>query len=403
MSGHDVAELLPFYANGTLGAADRARVDAELATCASCANELRELQALAAALRERAATEPSPGDNALDRALERIGSPQASTVTALRTSWWGVPVRYATAAVLVVGVGAAAAAALHAHADDVARTSQGVVATTGEQTTTLYRVHDATGPNAALKRDSAGAPAPKANVAQTESAPSVAKQHRLAKKARLELLVRDVETAMRGAQTAVRDAGGDMTSLDDATPRSADVVHGATLEAEVPAERLDATLGRLAALGAVQNRSVDAEDVGDAIVDEEARLRNLRREENDLRALMDKGGKVEDILDVQQHLSDVRGQIEQLDAQHQHDLHRVATSTISLELTEDRPNGAPAKPGPTARIDGAWHDGLRALADAVVSLLATIAWCVALSPLLLAIAPIAYAATRLLRRRSASA
>ena len=33
MTDHEIAELLPFYANGTLDAADRARVDAELATC----------------------------------------------------------------------------------------------------------------------------------------------------------------------------------------------------------------------------------------------------------------------------------------------------------------------------------------------------------------------------------
>ena len=65
-----------------------------------------------------------------------------------------------------------------------------------------------------------------------------------------------------------------------------------------------------------------ASAVDATIVDEEARLRNLRREEGDLRTLMDKGGKVDEILTVQQNLSDVRGQIEELDAQHQNDLHR---------------------------------------------------------------------------------
>ncbi len=115
---------------------------------------------------------------------------------------------------------------------------------------------------------------------------------------------------------------------------------------------------------------------------------------------MDKGRNVNDLLQVQQQLSDVRGSIEELAAQHQHDVHRVATSTITLALSEDRPNGVPAKPGPTARIDGAWHAGLSALGSTVTALLATIAWCVAVAPLPLGLAALGYAAVRLIRRRA---
>ena len=243
-------------------------------------------------------------------------------------------------------------------------------------------------------------PEMKANVVAAET---VVKQHRLAKKARLELLVRDVEGALKDAQTTVRAAGGDVTSLADANPRSSESVHGASLEVEVPADRLESTLDRLAQLGAVQNRTIDAEDLDATIVDQEARLRNLRREEADLRALMDRGGRVTDILTVQQNLGDVRGQIEQLEAQHQLDLQRVATSTISLALTEDRPNAVPAKPGPSARIDGAWHSGLNALGDTVVALITTIAWCLAYSPVPLALGAVAYTAMRRFGKRRVTA
>ena len=401
MTEHDIAELLPFYANGTLDAADRARVEAELATCATCAGELRELHAIAAALNARAADAPALPAHVLDDALARIGSAAASgPITKLHTTWWGIPARYATAAALVVGFGAVAAAAYHAHELQVA--SQG--AGDGLQVANVFRVTPGPGKGPRAQ----GAPAPMAlKVAPAQraadAATAVAKQHRLAKKARIELLVRDVEASLKQAQSTVRDAGGDVTALNDASPRTADAVHGATIDVEVPAERLEGTLDALARLGAVQTRAIDAEDVDASIVDEEARLRNLRRAEVDLRALMDKGGKVDEILNVQQNLTEVRGQIEQLDAQHKHDLHRVATSTIQVTLTEDRPNAAPAKPGPTARIDGAWHRGLDALADTVVSLLATIAWCAAFSPIALALAALAYAATRLVRRRAASA
>ena len=273
--------------------------------------------------------------------------------------------------------------------------------------TTVFRFTP--GPNAQKNADRVHAAAPPAGVAQTvakgavdaPAEPTVAKQHRLAKKARLDLLVRDVEATLKQAQATVRRAGGDVTSLDDTTPSSASTVHTASMAVEVPAAQLDDTLDHLGLLGAVQTRAIDAEDVDATIVDEEARLRNLRRAEADLRKLMDKGGKVDDILAVQQNLTDVRGQIEQLDAQHRSDVHRVATSTIAVTLTEDRPNATPAKPGPTARIDGAFRSGLDALADNVIAFLATLAWCVAYAPIPVALAGITYAVARALQKRVA--
>lgn len=407
MTDHQIAELLPFYANGTLDAAERTRVEAELASCTSCAAELRELQSLGAALQLRAGDAPPLGQHVIDDALARIAVPPVTTAaTRLRTAWWGTPARYATAAALVVGVGAAAAAAYHAHEADVTRTTQGVVVANDSRATTIFRVTPGpdSPPMAASKTAGVPAPVRPQNVTQnSQAAPTVAKQHRLAKKAQLELLVRDVEGSLKQAQSVVRAAGGDVVALADSSPRTDAATHEAKLDVEVPASALDATLDRLAAIGTVQNRAIDADDVDATIVDEEARLRNLRREEADLRKLMDKGGKVDEILTVQQNLSEVRGQIEELDAQHAHDLHRVATSTISVALTEDRPNAVPAKPGPTARIDGAWHGGLNALADTVVTLLTTVVWCVAYAPFPLALGGLAYLATRLLNKRTASA
>jgi hypothetical protein len=117
---------------------------------------------------------------------------------------------------------------------------------------------------------------------------------------------------------------------------------------------------------------------------------------------MDKGGKVTDILTVQQNLSEVRGEIEQLDAQHQHDLHRVATSTIDVTLTEDRPEATPAKPGPSARIDGAWHSGVNALTDTIIAFVSTAAWILAFSPVPLALIALGYGVFRLIGRRTAT-
>ena len=409
MTDHDIAELLPFYANGTLDAAERARVEAELASCTDCASELRELQALAATLKARADAMPPLPEHVLDDAFARIATPAtALAATRLRTAWWGTPARYATAATLVVGFGAAAFAAHHAREGNVTTNESVGAPTSDARQTTVFRFTP--GPNAKKIANPVRAAAPIADTVKTDtkgaadapSEPTVAKQHRLAKKARLDLLVRDVEATLKQANATVRRAGGEITTMSDTTPPDASTAHTATLAVEVPAAQLDDTLDHLGLLGAVQTRAIDAEDVDATIVDEEARLRNLRRAEADLRKLMDKGGKVTDILTVQENLTDVRGQIEQLDAQHRNDLHRVATSTIAVSLTEDRPNAVPAKPGPTARIDGAFHNGLNALFDNVIALLATIAWCVAYAPIPLTLAGITYVVARALQKRTAA-
>ncbi len=306
---------------------------------------------------------------------------------------------------MVVGFGAAAFAGYHAHEADVARTSAGIATKGSDDVTPIYRVNPVPSSVAAeqTKMKSMANQSRVAGAPPSEAQAATAKKRRLAKTGRIEILVAGVEDSLKRVRAITRDNGGDLTSLDDASPRSAGAVHGAQLTIEVPAARLDGTLDALAMLGTVQNRAIDAEDVDATIVDEEARLRNLRREEADLRTLMDKGGKVDEILTVQQNLSDVRGQVEELDAQHQNDLHRVATSTIGITLTEERANATPAQPGPSARIDGAWQSGVNALADSVISLLSTIAWCVAYSPIPLAVAGITYALARLVKRRFASA
>src|SRR5260370_36349639 len=70
--------LLPWYVNGTLQAAERRLVDDHLAACPSCLEELARSKALAAALRTRQESAPSPHPIQLARLIERIEASEAS-------------------------------------------------------------------------------------------------------------------------------------------------------------------------------------------------------------------------------------------------------------------------------------------------------------------------------------
>jgi tetrahydromethanopterin S-methyltransferase subunit G len=90
----------------------------------------------------------------------------------------------------------------------------------------------------------------------------------------------------------------------------------ATLTVRVPAARFDAALERLHAMdGEVRVEATNEEDVTSAIVDLDARIRNLQASEKQYRVLLGRAEKIDDILAVQSRLDDVRGQIEQLTAQ----------------------------------------------------------------------------------------
>lgn len=65
-------QLLPWYVNGTLEAAERRRLDEHFADCPACRAELEAEQAVAEALRAGAEEAPAPHPQQLERLLERL-------------------------------------------------------------------------------------------------------------------------------------------------------------------------------------------------------------------------------------------------------------------------------------------------------------------------------------------
>jgi hypothetical protein len=107
----------------------------------------------------------------------------------------------------------------------------------------------------------------------------------------------------------------------------------ATLILRIPAERFDTAIDRIHDLeGEVRAEATREQDVTSSIVDLEARIRNLEASEQQYRLLVERAEKIEDILNVQQRLDDVRGQIEQLKAQLEQlsGLASLATLTVTL-------------------------------------------------------------------------
>lgn len=238
-------------------------------------------------------------------------------------------------------------------------------------------------PAAATESDAVANHVPDAAIARTES---------------LGLLVRSVPDAIAAINGIAKTHGGMVIKIDDNAPDDPDSPRTATLSLTVAAPQLDAATTRILAIGAIQSRSATAEAIGDSIVDDQARLRNLRREETDLLRIMDRSGSVQSILDVESKLADVRGQIEQLTAHLANSNHRVATSQLDVTLTESKPAAAPATPSLGDHVTATWNAALRSIRGLGVSIVDGAIWVTAYLPVVLVAALIA--AFVMYRRRS---
>ncbi|HEY2861663.1 MAG TPA: DUF4349 domain-containing protein [Terracidiphilus sp.] len=104
----------------------------------------------------------------------------------------------------------------------------------------------------------------------------------------------------------------------------------------IPAGDLNAALDALRSLGRVQTETQSGEEVTQQHADLIARLTNARETEARLRAILQqRTGKMEDVLDVEEKISETRGEIEQMEAEQKELEHRVDFAGIDLTLVEE--------------------------------------------------------------------
>ncbi len=137
-----------------------------------------------------------------------------------------------------------------------------------------------------------------------------------------------VSTAVGAVRAMALELGGYVGGSNSGGPDQA-----ASLTLRIPAAQFDAAIGRLHEMdGKVLVEATREQDVTGQVVDLDARIRNLQASEAQYRALLQQATKIEDILTVQGRLDDVRGEIEQLQAQLDQlgNLAELATLTVTL-------------------------------------------------------------------------
>lgn len=234
---------------------------------------------------------------------------------------------------------------------------------------------------------------------KAEAAPIARSRPQLIKKAAISLTVNSVEKTIDAVSQIINKQQGDLIGLKQQQPKTDNPRHTATIQLRIPENRLEPTLEELAKLGTVESRNITAEDVGDRLVDFQARLTNLQKTEANLQKIMDRAGSVRDVLTVAQELSNVRETIEQINAQLKSLQNQVAYSTITLNL-QAAISSTSSQPAFGLQVQETWNKSTHSLSSFSVGLLKLGIWLVVYSPYLLIFAALVYGFNRWRRTHS---
>jgi hypothetical protein len=164
----------------------------------------------------------------------------------------------------------------------------------------------------------------------------------LVRSGNLELESEDPEAAADRIILIIESYGGYVARLSssDGEKKSVSIV------VKVPGSAFYKVLAEIRRIGKVIGEDVSVQDVTEQYVDLEARLRNLRAEEEWLLAAVEKAQSIQDLLMIEKELWRIRGEIERIEAQLK-SLERMATySSISIWIRVPE-----AEPSPYPKID----------------------------------------------------
>ena len=201
--------------------------------------------------------------------------------------------------------------------------------------------------------------------AGTQSAPSSVSaeaDRKMVRTATLEMVVQHpAEIAEKIRMLAEREGG----FLVSSEVRGQQDPTGGSVTIRVPLERFESVREQIRKLGlSVESERIEAQDVTRQYTDQEASLRNLKAEEQQYLQILKQARTVKDTLEVSEKLSDVRGQIEQQQAEFNALSKQVETVAITVSLraeAEARVLGLNWRP--LYQIKIGFRDGLEGLAN----------------------------------------
>lgn len=163
-------------------------------------------------------------------------------------------------------------------------------------------------------------------------------------------------------QSLVASFGGyiENSSVQGDVPGS-NALRNASYTLRVPSGKLQSFLQSAGDLGNVVSKSISGQDVTQNYFDAETRVKSLRTEQDRLLSLMQAAEKMDDILKIEQRLTDVENEIEQLTGQLKQWDSLVSLSTVTIKIREVAELTAPPAKDFGGQIGSIFQSSLSAL------------------------------------------
>lgn len=203
----------------------------------------------------------------------------------------------------------------------------------------------------------------------------------IVKNGQIQLLVEDAHTAVDQVTQIAVDNGGYVLSSQAAQDTRGAM--NATLTIAVRADQFETAMRRLRQIALeVQQETSSGQDVTSEYVDLNSRLSNLEATRDRIAKLLDAAKTVDEALTINQQLSDIEGQIEQVKGRMTYLTGRSAFSTITVNLNQKvdaTPTPTPTitptpSPTPPWSLDPTLKDATNAQVGLVRALLTLFVW-----------------------------
>lgn len=150
-----------------------------------------------------------------------------------------------------------------------------------------------------------------------------------------------------------------------------------TATLRVPSSEFTSAVNDLKTLGKVEQEEQTADEITERHADVEARLVNAQNTLERLQAILNKGGKIHNLLEVQRQLANVNGEVARLEAERISNEHQVIFAQVLLSLREEV---NPPVESVAAEFRAA---ALAGFSDVMGSLLAIILFAISRGPIIL--------------------
>ncbi|MBQ9589184.1 MAG: DUF4349 domain-containing protein [Butyrivibrio sp.] len=171
--------------------------------------------------------------------------------------------------------------------------------------------------------------------------------------------------------TKVKELGGyvESSNIYNGSSYSGDnVSRDADITIRIPATKLDSFIETVDGNTNITNKSTNVEDVTLNYVDIESRKKALKAEEERLLEIVESAETVEDIITVEERLSDVRYQLESIESQLRTYDNKISYSTVNLAIEEVVKFTPSEKAGPIERMGTGFMESVMFIVTAAVEL-----------------------------------